>query len=119
SRIVVFWAPGLVGTPPSAMVISFPWGVRAVSTETSRDQPPLAAIDVCTDGAPKISTGVRNGADVRTALPLRANVVTPGNETVVGATGGSVAPRRATWPPNFSDATYTDACAPSQPVLRR
>ena len=42
---------------------------------------------------------------MRTAFPLRANVVTPGNEIVVGDTGGSVAPRRATWPLNFSDAT--------------
>ena len=56
---------------------------------------------------------------MRTALPLRANVVTPGNETVVGETGGRVAPRRATWPPNVSGATYTDARFASQPVLRR
>ena len=55
---------------------------------------------------------------MRTALPLLANVVTPGKETKVGETGGSV-PRRATWPVNFSDATYTEVWFASQPVLRR
>ena len=47
-----FRAPGFVGTPPALTTISFPARVRAVSTATSRDQPPLAAIDVCTVGVP-------------------------------------------------------------------
>ena len=45
-------APGFVGTPPALTTISLPAGIRAGGTATSRDQPPLAAIDVCTVGAP-------------------------------------------------------------------
>ena len=52
SWIVTFCAPGFVGTPPALTRISLPVGVRAVSTATSRDQPPLAATDVCTVGEP-------------------------------------------------------------------
>src|SRR5262249_19526173 len=95
SSIVSLCAPFVVGTPPALTTISVPAGVRAVSTATRRDQPPLAAIVVCTGGVPKTSTDVRRGAEVRTALPLRANVVTPGKETNVGDTGGSV-PRLTT-----------------------
>ncbi len=65
SWIVTFCAPGFVGTPPAETRISFPCGVRAVSTATSRDQSPLAAIDVVTPRAPKISIALRRGADVR------------------------------------------------------
>ena len=45
SWIVTFCAPFFVGTPPALTRISLPAGVRAVSTATSRDQPPLAPTD--------------------------------------------------------------------------
>ena len=48
-------------------------------------------------------------------LPLRANVVTPGNETKVGETGGGV-PRTVTWPPTFSGAMATTELTP-QPAF--
>ena len=43
SWMVTFCSPFLVGTPPALTTISLPCGVRAVSTATTRDQPPLAA----------------------------------------------------------------------------
>jgi hypothetical protein len=101
SRIVTLWAPVAVGTPPAPTTISLLDGVRAVSTATSRDQPPLAATVVWTVGVPKISIALRWRPDVRTALPFWANVVTPGNDTNVGETGGSV-PRRTACPVKFS-----------------
>ena len=66
--------------------------------QIARTSAPLAAIDVWTVGAPKISIDLRSRADVRTALPLCANVVTPGKDTNVGETGGSV-PRHGIVPP--------------------
>ena len=52
SRIVTFRRPFRVGMPPEPITISLPPGARAVSTATSRDQPPLEAIDTFTSGAP-------------------------------------------------------------------
>ena len=87
--MLIFRAPFFVGTPPALTTISLPCGVRAVSAATRRDQPPLAAMEAFTVGEPKISIALRSGAVVRTALPLRANVVTPGNANVVRLVFGS------------------------------
>jgi hypothetical protein len=76
-------------------------------------------MEVCTVGAPKISIGFRSRADLRTALPLRANVVTPGNDTNVGDTGGSV-PRQGTVPPEkVSGASANAAWAREHGVCAR
>src|SRR3990170_3144194 len=73
---------------------------------------------VSTAAEPKISIGFRSGAVVRNALPLRANVVTPGSAKGVDVVlGGAAVPRAS--PLNFSDATATAAGAREQLVLRR
>src|SRR3990170_4094037 len=73
---------------------------------------------VSTATEPKISIGFRSGAVVRTALPLRANVVTPGSaKVVVVVLGGAVV--QGASPLNFSDATATAAGAREQLVLAR
>src|SRR6187401_1483602 len=119
SSMVTFCAPGFVGTPPALTRISLPAGVFAVSTATRRDQPPLAAIEVWTVGAPKISIDLRSRAEVRTALPLCANVVTPGNETNVGETGGSV-PRHGIVPLEYVSGARANAeLAREHPVAAR
>ena len=51
--------PRAVGTPPAATTISLPADVRALSTATIRDQPPVAVAFTSTIGAPNTSSGPR------------------------------------------------------------
>ena len=59
SRIVIFRAPGFVGTPPSAMVISLPWGVRAVGAAVVNDalpqSPPSNYLQVLGDAGASVT----------------------------------------------------------------
>src|SRR5262245_16309442 len=91
--IATLRSPFRVGTPPEPTSSCPPFGVRAVTTATSRDQPPLAAIDTFTCGVPKSSIADRSGADLRTQRRFGANVVTPGKATDVVRTCGSVGRR--------------------------